>query len=577
MILFDADHYCSLAEPLQQRARKNPDAPAVALLHNSRSARILSAGELDQAARRYASRLKLSGVGAGEMVAVGLPHGEDLLTAFWGIIYAGAVPSIFAYPGPLMQRHAYAGRLHDFARECAARALITTPEAAATMPDGSGNSCLLIHRPLPGEEDNRTEPYETSCPDRETPTYIQFTSGTTGRRKGAILSHRAVLEFVQSTITVLDSRSEDVMVSWMPFSHDFGLFGGMVFPVCAGHLTVLISPHHWLRRPIIMLEAIHDYRGTFCLNTNSALLHMVGCAMDSDLADLNLRSLRTMIIGAEPVLLPSLERFTEKFTASGLERRMLAPAYGMAENTLTVSIFDHERDTLADWVDSQALTTHGRAMPAQPGDPGAIVYVNCGQATPETRITIRDDSGECLPEREVGEIFFTSLSMFSGYQGRAKTRGPASEGWHATGDLGYMVGANLFVCGRKTDLIIVGGRNIHPEDLEAVAPGISGLDPANTVAFGVMDEDIGTESVIMVCGLSPLPAPAERFSLEKALRQLIYQTFEVTLGDVRFVPRKWIERTSNGKLARHRNREKYLRELGRSPAPSQLPLQKKDD
>jgi len=576
MTLFDASHYHSLAEPLQRRAQEQPDTPALVLLHSGRPAQTLTAAGLDMTARRVAARLLRAGVQVGELVAVGLPHGEELVAAFWGIVYAGAVPSIFAYPGPLMHREIYTRRLTEFAADSHARAVITAPETAAEMRAVDSGTRLVFAPPFEGEKGLPADWSGTPCPDREAPACIQFTSGTTGRRKGVILSHRAVLEFVDALQQVVRAGNGDVMISWMPFSHDFGLFAGLVYPISVGHPTVLISPHHWLRRPMILLEAIRDYAGTICLSTNSALQHMVRYVNEEGLAGLDIRSLRIMFIGAEPTLLSTLEAFLSAFQAAGLKQRMLVPAYGMAENTLAVSIFNPEQDVLADWVDSRALCDRAQAMPAQPGDPGAIAYVNCGRATPGTRITIRDDAGNGLPDRSVGEIFFTSTAMYSGYQNRPGTN-PGAAGWHGTGDLGYLVGENLFICGRKSDLIIVGGRNIHPEDIEAVAGRVDGMDPANTVAFGVMDEQLGTESIVLVGGFKRLPAKSDRFVIEKTLRQRIYEAFEVTLGDVRFVPRQWIERTTNGKLSRRRNREKYLRELGRSPAPSQLSLPQEDN
>jgi fatty-acyl-CoA synthase len=177
-------------------------------------------------------------------------------------------------------------------------------------------------------------------------------------------------------------------------------------------------------------------------------------------------------------------------------------------------------------------------------------------------VRIVDEGGEILAERQVGEIAIRSNSLLSEYHRRPDlTSAAVRDGWFYTGDMGYLADGELYISGRKKDLIIVGGKNIYPQDLEAIAGEVPGIYPGRAVAFGVMDERLGTESVVMVCELEHPASEEAHRAIESELRRRIVQNSDVTLADVRLVDKRWLIKTSSGKLARAANRERYLQEL----------------
>jgi acyl-CoA synthetase (AMP-forming)/AMP-acid ligase II len=252
----------------------------------------------------------------------------------------------------------------------------------------------------------------------------------------------------------------------------------------------------------------------------------------------------------------------ERFAPYGFRKEALATCYAMAENTFAVTQSQPGQPLEVDWVQRHPLQHENRAIPLDPTAPEAISVVSCGLPLAGAELVIVDEAGQVLPERHVGEIIIHSNSMLSEYYRRPDLTGQAiHDGWYYTGDMGYLAEGQLYISGRKKDLIIVGGKNIYPQDLEAIANEVPGLYPGRTVAFGVSDERLGSEGIIMVCELAQTPDVTEMKAVESQLRRRIVQDLDVTLTDVRLVDKRWLLKTSSGKIARPANREKYLQEF----------------
>jgi acyl-CoA synthetase (AMP-forming)/AMP-acid ligase II len=406
--------------------------------------------------------------------------------------------------------------------------------------------------------------------DREWPAYspdkiafLQHSSGTTGLQKGVALSHRAVLNQIGAYGRAIELTSQDVIVSWLPLYHDMGLIAGFVMPLIAGATLVLMSPFRWVWDPKILLQTISIQRGTLCWLPNFAYNHSARVIRPRECEWLDLSSMRAFINCSEPVYLQSQQVFLEKFRSCGLRESMLSTCYAMAENTFAVTQNPPGKTARVDWVSTRSLQEEQRAIPTKAEAHGSTPMVSCGFPISGTEIHVVDEQGEPLPDRSVGEIALRSDCMLSGYYRRPDLTADAIRGgWYHTGDMGYISSGELFITGRKKDLIIVGGKNIYPQDLEAIANHIPGLVPGRSVAFGLYDPALGSENIVMVCELehSPISAEAEK-KLEMELRRQIVQQSEVALSDVRFVARRWLIKTSSGKISRAANREKYLRHL----------------
>jgi acyl-CoA synthetase (AMP-forming)/AMP-acid ligase II len=412
--------------------------------------------------------------------------------------------------------------------------------------------------PPPGDIDaSLSENYASE----EQIAYIQYTSGSAGRQKGVSLSHRAVLNFIQSYAAALEIHPGDVIVNWPPLYHDLGLFSGIVLPLTTGVPLVLMSPFKWVHNPKALLEVIQKHGGTHCIFPNFGLNHTLRSVKDQNLKELDLSTLRFVGVGGEPIHYDSIKDFFDFFKAFGLAATAIKPGYGMAENTLAATVTKIEDEVSIDWIDVRSLYDEKRAVLTDSNQKGSIPVVSCGLPMDGVDVVIVDSSRNRLPERSVGEIAIRTGFLFSGYhQDPELTASVMHDGWYYTGDIGYLAKGHLYVCGRKNDLIIKGGQNIHPEDLETVANSVCGIKPGRAVAFGINDTRTGSEKIVMVCELVTGIGKEERGNIGRELRRRVFHELYVSLSEVRFVESGWIVKTHNGRMVRSANRMKYLKE-----------------
>ncbi|MFO3796777.1 MAG: AMP-binding protein, partial [Anaerolineales bacterium] len=375
------------------------------------------------------------------------------------------------------------------------------------------------------------------------------------------LSHRAVLNQLQAYSEAIALSRADVVVSWLPLYHDMGLIAGFIMPVMEGVPLVLMAPFDWVRAPYRLFQAVSRYRGTLSWLPNFAYNFCAQKVRDSQLSGVDLSSWRAVINCSEPVRWESHQAFYERFKDYGLRYEALQTSYAMAENVFGVTQSAMGRPPATDLIDRETFFSKHVAQPAVDGRP-SIVMMSSGRPLRNTRIRILDEHGNDLPERMVGEIAIQSDCMLTGYFNRPDlTRKAFRDGWYLTGDLGYIANGELYVSGRKKDIIIVGGKNVYPQDLEALAGEVAGVHPGRVVAFGVFDEALGTEEVAIVAEVDTAD-PVERTRIADAIRAHVTRNSAVAVRYVRVVDTKWLIKTSSGKIARAANREKFLRENG---------------
>jgi acyl-CoA synthetase (AMP-forming)/AMP-acid ligase II len=556
----------TLTQAIVERAVLRPDQPAVIFIHDDGREETITAAQFHARAAGYAQALQSIGVQPEDLVVLVLKHSQTLLYAFWGAMYLGAIGSIFPFLTEKLDAQIYMERVRELVTHSRARAVITFPEFKTELSEllKTADCTVLCTEDVP-EVTDATDLAEVGWPayDGEKIAFLQHSSGTTGLQKGVALSHRAVLNQIQAYQRAIDLQSEDVIVSWLPLYHDMGLIAGFVLPLVAGVLLVLMSPFKWVRDPKVMFHAIHRHRGTLCWLPNFAYNHCARVIRSCDVDGVDLSSMRAFINCSEPVFSESHQIFLEKFAVHGVRPEALSTCYAMAENTFAVTQFPVGQTPTLDWVHTRTLQEQRRALPVEPASAGSTPMVSCGFPISGTEICILDDNGLQLPERHIGEVALRSNCMLSGYYRRPDLTAQAMrDGWYCTGDMGYIANTELYITGRKKDLIIHGGKNIYPQDLEAIANTIPGITPGRSVAFGLMDKSLGSEKIIMVCELENRnPSEEELHTIEMELRKRIVQRSEVALADVRLVGKRWLIKTSSGKIARAANREKYLREF----------------
>jgi fatty-acyl-CoA synthase len=553
--------------------REIPEQTAIHLLFSKQPDKRETYRALMEGAAGFAQALDEGGVQPGEVVILILNHSTALVEAFFGTILQGAIPSIMPFLTEKLAPDHYRSSLISLFEITLPAAVITfrdfLEEVRQVCQDSSSVRTVLLAEEVKPQVDPKPELFPGFNQSPAEIALLQHSSGTTGLQKGVALAHQAIFNQIEDYSQTLRLNREDVIVSWLPLYHDMGLIAGFILPILKQIPLVLMSPFDWVRAPSKLMQAVSRYRGTLSWLPNFAYNFCAQKIRDRDLEGVDLSSWRAIINCSEPMHWSSHVMFEEKFQSYGLDLSALATCYAMAENVFAVSQSSIGRPPGVDLIDQQALFTSQVAKPALPDSKTAIRLLSAGEPLPNTSIRIVDQSGKTRSERQVGEIAIKSDCMLTGYFNRPElTENAFIDGWYLTGDLGYLTGGEVFITGRKKDLIIVGGKNIYPQDLERLAGQVAGVHPGRVAAFGVFNEQAGTEDVAIVAEIDWQDDSqiAEAWHEQAAqiaatIRQRVNRGSDVAVRYVKVVERNWLLKTSSGKIARSANRDKFRSEF----------------
>jgi 1-acyl-sn-glycerol-3-phosphate acyltransferase len=556
----------TIHETLWRRADAEPDRVHCWLRDDDGREQAVTYGHLLEGARAVAGGLRERGVARGDCVALMLPTGFDFLRSFQGILVAGAIPVPIYPPARLDRLEEYALRQSAILRDAGARLLVTVdralPVAALLRPAVPG----LRHVVTAAELADAGTPPGMPEGGGEDAAFIQYTSGSTGQPKGVLLTHANLLANMRAIRAGLEAGPADVGVSWLPLYHDMGLIGSWLFCMAEGLPIALMSPLAFLARPERWLWAIHERRATLSAAPNFAYELCARRISDAALEGLDLSSWRCALNGAEPVDPDTLERFAARFGRYGFRREALMPVYGLAENSVAVCFPPVLRGPRVDRVQRGPFSDGRRALAAEAADPGAMRFVSVGRALPEHEVRVVDDQGRELPERHVGRLLFRGPSMMPGYFGQPEATAAirALGGFYDSGDLAYLADGEVFVTGRSKDLIIKGGRNLVPQEVEELAAGVEGIRRGCVVAFGVWNEATATESLVVVAE-TRATRPSARDALVAAVSERVAEGTGVPPDEVVLAPPGAVPKTSSGKIRRAATKQLFEQgQLGRS-------------
>lgn len=536
------------------------DERAIIFVSSTDAPIALTRRSFSEQVRRTANSMSALGVNPRDLVVIA--HTQDLesIYSFWGALVIGAIPSMFPTLTDKLDPDIYMQNMAELVQLSDVAAVFTTDEFAPRLRDHLScavfsSSDLAIH----SDESEFTESY---LPPPEEIAFLQHSSGTTGLQKGVALSHAAVLNQVAAYSDAISLVQDDIIVSWLPLYHDMGLIAGFLLPLIQGIPLILMSPFDWVSHPSLLFKAINDYNGTLCWLPNFAYNHCARRIRYRDSAGLSITSMRMLINCSEPVHHESHQLFLERFRENGARPEQLAVSYAMAENTFAVTQTIPGAPPRLDTVNGRRLETSRYAKQISKDDPEAQIRVSCGPPILDTEIQVVGNDNQILSDRNVGEIRIRSNYLLSSYYRRPDIQ-PFVDGWFMTGDMGYLADGELFVVGRRKDLIINAGKNIYPADIEAVINQVTGVRPGRVVVFGVVDEREGTELVAAVAEVIT-EHEEERRAISRAIRQAVARQSSVTLSYIHLVGSKWLLKTSSGKIARGANRDKWLRETSRN-------------
>ena len=550
----------TLGASLFRRAELEPERVHVYLRADAAGTEdAVTYGRLRDEAAAVAAGLRERGVGPGDTVALMLPTGLDFLRAFFAILLVRAVPVPIYPPLRLDRLEEYAARQSAILADAGVVLLVTIararPVAALLKP------AVKTLRDVVTPDELARPGTPASLPDAQAadPAFIQYTSGSTGQPKGVLLTHANLLANIRAIAAGLELRPTDVGVSWLPLYHDMGLIGSWLMCLHNGVPLTLMPPTAFLARPERWLWAIHERRATLSVGPNFAYELCARRITDEALEGLDLSSWRVALNGAEPVSPATLERFARRFGRFGFAREAMTPVYGLAECSVGLAFPPMGRGPLVDRVRRDGFQRDGRADAAGAGDAGALEFVSAGRALPEHEVRIVDDEARDVAERAVGRLVFRGPSMTSGYyrQPEATAAITLAGGWLDSGDLAYRADGEIYICGRRKDLIIKGGRNLVPQEIEEAAASVEGVRRGCVVAFGVPNEALGTETLVVVAETRVADA-ATRAELADLVTERVAAAVEVPPDRVVLVAPGAVLKTSSGKVRRAATREQFL-------------------
>lgn len=551
-------------ERLKTLHARTPERVAVYLQFSNADDLPVTLDQLLRGSQSFARTYARERIRPGEVIVLILQHGEDLLYAFWGAILHGAMPSIMPFLTEKLSPERYRADLASLMSVTKPVAIVTYPkfenEVRSAIKEGDSVRSVVVTDRIEQQSDVDFDSLAGFQRKLDDIVLLQHSSGTTGLQKGVALSHQSVFNQLDAYGHALLLNDEDVVVSWLPLYHDMGLIAGFIMPILSGIPLVLISPFDWVRAPYKLMQSVTKYRGTLTWLPNFAYNFCAQKIRDRHLEGADLSSLRAVINCSEPVRYESHRAFYEKFKSYGLKWESLQTSYAMAENVFGVTQSPLGTEPVVVEIDRAAFMAERVAKSPLDGCP-SMKMMSSGRPLENVEIRILDEKGSDVSERVIGEVALKSDCMLTGYYNRDDiTKKAFLDGWYLTGDYGFITDGEIFVSGRKKDMIIVGGKNIYPQDLESLSYEVPGVHGGRSVAFGMYDEEAGTEEVVIIAEVDSEDV-VEQQKIADAIRLHVTKNSAIVLRYVKVVGPKWIIKTSSGKTARSANKEKFMKEL----------------
>ncbi|MEZ5590722.1 MAG: AMP-binding protein [Gammaproteobacteria bacterium] len=568
----------TLIEMLDWHVQAHPEQHAIYLYEEGDQALTLSYADLLRDAEKVAAGLRARDLLPGQTVAIMLPTGRGYFASFFGILLAGATPVPIYPPMRPSQLEEHLRRHARILGNAQVQLLITVPQAKAVA--------LLLRAQVPslrhvltvpelqeyGSSANRSSRVRVRAQDL---AFLQYTSGSTGDPKGVMLSHANLLANIRAMVKRLNVSNQDAFVSWLPLYHDMGLIGACLGSLYRGIPLAVMSPLRFLRRPATWLWAIHQHHGTLSAAPNFAYELCLRMVQDEDIQGLDLSSWRLAVNGAEPVSPATMRRFAARFEPYGFDPAALAPVYGLAECSVGLALPAAGRGLKVDRIQREALSRRGVAVAVEP--PAADQHEDgqdtleipaCGHALSGHEIRIVDEANRELPERREGRLQFRGPSATQGYLNNPQANARLFTGdWLESGDRAYLAAGDVYITGRVKDMIIRGGRNIYPYELEQAVGALDDVRKGCVAVFAAGDPVQATERIV-IAAESRLRDAASIDALRQRIRDCSSTILEQPADDILILPPHTVLKTSSGKIRRSALRELYeSKRLGQGALP----------
>ena len=522
--------------------------------------------ELHADARSMAAAMQARGVRVGHHVAILGPTSRALVTAIQATWLCGGCVVMLPLPLRMGSLEGFISQTRDRMRAADVTMLLLDGQFSDFISHEDGDPTFVTFDDLaPAEPAERVaaEQFVSRDIDPDSLAVLQFTSGSTSEPKGVMLTHRQICANVDGAVIAAQVVPEDVVISWLPLYHDMGLIGMLVIPMLTGISLVLGAPQDFMAKPLRWLQWHSDFGGSVTAGPNFSYVLATRALRRAE--GLDLSSARVMLSGAEPVDPESFRAFAREGERFGLRADSLFPAFGMAEVCIAGVFPPPGAGLQTDLIDGRVLEHERFAASAKAGAPNSRELAVLGRAIPGLNLRVVDRvTGRDCRDREVGELLISGTSVTSGYYKRPEaTAELIVDGWLHTGDLAYLIDGQMVMCGRIKDVVIIGGRNIYPQDIEKVVGGIEGVRTGNVIAFG--EEGRNSKQFVVVVAETRLEDAAALDALSTRINREVQAEIGVPAREIRLVAPGTIPKTSSGKLQRSACHQMFQRgELDRT-------------
>lgn len=547
----------TLTKILDWHVHQHGERTHLVLWHGDGEETSLTYRQVQSQALKVANVLVRASLQPGERVAIMLPTCVEFFAAFFGVLYAGGVPTPIYPPARPSQIEEHLKRQASILRNAQAVLLIAEKSTSAVarllkLQVESLRDVVSVDELRHGPESEILELAADST------ALLQYTSGSTGDPKGVVLSHSNMLANIRAMGEAMEAGPTDVFVSWLPLYHDMGLIGAWLGSLYFAAPLVVMSPLMFIVRPEQWLWAIHRHRATLSASPNFGFGLCLHKIQDRTISGLDLSSLRMVANGSEAVLPDTIRQFSDRFAKYGFRPEAMAPVYGLAENAVGLAFPPPGRAPIIDRVDRAALMQQARALPAARDDATALEFVACGRPLPGHEVRIIGPTGE-LGEREEGQLQFRGPSATLGYLNNpVKNRELFDGDWLNSGDLAYIAGGDVYITGRSKDIIIRAGRHIYPEEIESAAGDVPGVRKGCVVVFGAPDPRLSTERLVVIAETRETDV-ADVAQLRKQIEEVTAPLLDAPPDEIILAPPHTIPKTSSGKLRRASARQLFER------------------
>ena len=579
-------NYSHFVEIARQRAVEHPERDCIIFLEDGENQAVgdgtsaaMTYQQNDQAACQVAASLQKRGIKQGERVLVILPNSLEFVKIFYGCLYGGILAVPLSEPAGPQNMAAYLETFLPTLKVSKPSLIIVTSQLADFLRNQLPPELQKVFSGLEIATDQEIladTSAEYSAPEikAEDTAYLQFTSGSTGTPKGIMIGHSNLMANLEEARKFMQLEEEDGTAVWLPLFHDFGLAAGLMGALYSGGFTVLMTPAHFIRKPLRWLSAMSKFKCAHSYVPPFALDLCLKKISDEELNQLDLSCMVSVTDGSEPVHYLPTKKFNERFSACGLKADVIRPGFGMAE---IVIMFSGSKTGLHGLcVDRHVLETEGRVKVLGDDAPAADkkMLVNLGSQMDGHEIVIKGPDNQQLPEGEVGELMISGPSVAQGYYENMQATEEIfrqniigkEQPFLATGDTALLWKGELYFAGRIKDIIIIRGRNYYPHDIELVLAGVEELRPGCLMAYASGAEDESEHLAVAVEVRADLLKDPDVFrkyvltSIDQKIIEFVGKHFQITPSERLYLEPGTIDKTSSGKIKHLRNRKTFAEE-----------------